>query len=54
MKTFLELNKIDLSLYLIYESIEKIMFEIEKDYNYIFTSISKEEFRDYIHTRYNI
>jgi len=45
---FSKLDKIDISLYLIYESIERIMYEIEKDYKDIFQSITIDEFRRYI------
>ena len=49
-----ELDKIDVSLYLIYGSIEKIMREIEKDYKGIFENITVEEFRKYIYRRYGL
>lgn len=52
MRKLSRLDEIDISLYLIYNDIEKIMFEIKKDYKNILQSISKEEFRDYIYNRY--
>ncbi len=51
---FAELDKIDISLYLIYESVERIMYEIEKDYKDIFQSITAKEFRQYIRSRYGV
>ncbi|MBR4589087.1 MAG: hypothetical protein IKO36_00340 [Bacteroidaceae bacterium] len=51
---FSKLDKIDISLYLIYESIERIMYEIEKDYKDIFQSITVKEFRQYIGYRYGV
>jgi len=51
---FSKLDKIDISLYLIYESIERIMYEIEKDYKDIFQSITIDEFRRYIQHRYGV
>ena len=52
MGKFRELDKIDISLYLIYSEIEKIMYEIENDYEDIFQSITVNEFRRYIKERY--
>ena len=51
---FSKLDKIDISLYLIYAETERIMYEIEKDYKDIFQSITKNEFRSYIKIRYYI
>lgn len=51
---FSKLDKIDISLYLIYESIERIMYEIEKDYKDIFQSITVKEFKQYIRNRYGV
>lgn len=51
---FSKLDKIDISLYLIYESIERIMYEIEKDNKDIFQSITIDEFRRYIQHRYGV
>ena len=52
---FRNLDKIDISLYLIFEDIKKIMCEIKKDYgNEVFKSISESEFRKYIHDRYGV
>lgn len=52
MGKFRELDNIDISLYLIYSEIEKIMYEIENDYEDIFQSITVNEFRRYIKERY--
>lgn len=52
MGKFRELDEIDISLYLIYSEIEKIMYEIENDYEDIFQSITVNEFRRYIKERY--
>ena len=52
MGKFRELDNIDISLYLIYSEIEKIMYEIENDYEDIFQSITVKEFRQYIKERY--
>lgn len=49
-----ELDKIDISLYLIYDDVEKIIKEIKIDYGNIFEHISKEEFRKYIRERYRL
>lgn len=54
MGKFHELDEIDISLYLIYEEIEKVIYEIEKDYGHIFNSITVNEFRQYISIRYGI
>lgn len=54
MGKFRELDNIDISLYLIYSEIEKIMYEIENDYEDIFQSITVNEFRRYIKERYYI
>lgn len=52
---FNELDKIDISLYLIYEDTEKIMREIKNDYTEdIFQSITVKEFMKYIEDRYGI
>lgn len=51
---FRELDKIDISSYLIYEEIEKVMYEIEKDYEDIFEFITVNEFRKYVKDRYNL
>ena len=51
---FSELDKIDISLYLVYEEVERIMYEIEKDYIDIFQSITRNEFRQYIRYRYGL
>jgi len=51
---FRELDKIDISSYLIYEEIEKVMYEIEKDYEDIFVFITVNEFRKYVKDRYNL
>ena len=48
------LDQIDISLYLIYDNIERIMYEIEKDYENIFQSITAKEFRKYIRERYSL
>lgn len=48
------LDEIDISPYLIYGTIERVMYEIEKDYEGIFQSITKNEFRSYIKIRYYI
>lgn len=48
------LDEIDISPYLIYGTIERVMYEIEKDYEGIFQSITKNEFRRYIRIRYYI
>lgn len=49
-----ELDNIDVSLYLIYSDVKKIMREIENDYEGIFQSITVNEFREYINYRYGI
>ena len=54
MTKFRELDKIDISLYLIYEEIERVMNEIEKDYKGIFQSITTNEFREYVLNRYGV
>lgn len=54
MAKFSELDKIDISLYLIYEEIERVMNEIEKDYKDIFQSITTNEFREYVFNRYGV
>lgn len=54
MLKFRELDKIDISLYLIYEEIEMVMYEIEKDYEDIFQSITVNEFKQYIKDRYGL
>ena len=46
------LDKIDLSPHLVYDSIEKVMYEIEKDYMDVFQYITVDEFRKYIRERY--
>lgn len=51
---FSKLDKIDISLYLIYDETERIMYEIEKDYKDIFQSITIDEFRRYIQHRYGV
>ena len=51
---FSKLDKIDISLYLIYDEIERIMYEIEKDYKDIFQSITIREFEQYLRYRYGI
>lgn len=51
---FSKLDKIDISLYLIYVETERIMYEIEKDYKDIFQSITIDEFRKYIQHRYGV
>lgn len=51
---FSKLDKIDVSPYLIYKSVERIMREIEKDYEDIFQSITAKEFRQYIRYRYGV
>lgn len=51
---FRELDKIDISSYLIYEEIEKVMYEIEKDYEDIFEFITVNEFRKYVKDRYSL
>lgn len=51
---FSKLDKIDISLYLIYAETERIMYEIEKDYKDIFQSITIDEFRKYIQHRYGV
>lgn len=51
---FSKLDKIDISLYLIYAETERIMYEIEKDYKDIFQSITIDEFRKYIQYRYGV
>ena len=51
---FSKLDKIDISLYLIYDETEKIMYEIEKDYKDIFQSITVKEFKQYIRNRYGV
>lgn len=51
---FSKLDKIDISLYLIYAETERIMYEIEKDYKDIFQSITIDEFRKYIQLRYGV
>lgn len=48
------LDKIDISLYLIYEEIEMVMCEIEKDYEDIFEYITVNEFKKYVKDRYGI
>ena len=48
------LDEIDISPYLIYGTIERVMYEIEKDHEGIFQSITKNEFRRYIRIRYYI
>ncbi len=53
-KRFSILDNIDISLYLVYRDIGKIMAEIEIDYGDIFSSISKSEFRNYISRRYHL
>jgi len=54
MRKFRVLDKIDISLYLIYEEIERIMYEIEKDYGDVFECITVNEFRQYIKDRYRL
>jgi hypothetical protein len=49
-----ELDKIDVSMYLIYEDIEKIMSEINKDYDDILQFMTINEFKKYIKTRYGL
>lgn len=49
-----ELDKIDVSMYLIYEDIEKIMSEINKDYDDILQFMTINEFKKYIETRYGL
>lgn len=51
-KKFNTLDKIDISLYLVYADVRKIMAEIEKDHKGIFESITVNEFRKYINIRY--
>ena len=53
-KRFSILDNIDISLYLVYGDIGKIMAEIEIDYGDIFSSISKSEFGNYISRRYHL
>ena len=54
MLKFRELDKIDISLYLVYEEMEMVMYEIEKDYENIFQSITVNEFKQYIKDRYGL
>ena len=54
MLKFRELDKIDISLYLVYEEMEIVMYEIEKDYENIFQSITVNEFKQYIKDRYGL
>lgn len=50
-----ELDNIDLSLYIIYDSIERIMHEIEKDYGEEFLKcITAKQLRKYIKERYGL
>ena len=49
-----ELDKIDVSMYLIYEDIERIMREINNDYEGILQSMTTNEFRRYIENRYGL
>ena len=49
-----ELDKIDVSMYLIYEDIERIMCEINNDYEGILQSMTINEFRRYIENRYGL
>lgn len=53
-KRFSILDNIDISLYLVYKDIGKIMEEIETDYGEIFSSINRLEFRRYISQRYHL
>lgn len=52
--SFSELDKIDISLYLIYEETEKVMNEVKKDYKDIFQSITAREFKQYLKERYGV
>lgn len=54
MHRYSNLDRIDVSLYLIYGNIKKIMSEIEKDYGKVFQYITLQEFKDYINRRYNL
>ena len=47
-----ELDKIDVSLYLIYSDTKRIMDEINADYDDICDQISAKEFELYIRERY--
>ena len=51
---YTQLDMIDISPYLIYEQIEKVMHELEQDYEDIFQSITAKEFKRYIKIRYNL
>ena len=56
MNKYSVLNSIDISLYLCFGDVNKIMQEIESDYEdlNIFEFVSRSEFRKYLFDRYRI